>query len=105
MKIPYVFLIPSLFIIFLVGIGPVLQSFLLSLSEFSLFNPSMRPVGFHNYIALLTDSIFWRAIQVTLFLVIGSVLLELAAGIFLALLVTNSGSRSKRVFSSIFIPS
>ena len=103
MKTPYGFLIPTLFLIFLVGIGPVLQSFLLSLSEFSLLNPSMSPVGFHNYIALLTDSIFWNAIQVTLFLVIGSVLLELIVGIFLALLLTNSGLRSRRVFSSIFV--
>ena len=94
MKIPYVFLLPTLAIIFLVGIGPVLQSFLLSLSKFSLLNPSMSPVGFHNYISLLTDSVFWTAIQVTVFLVVGSVLLELIVGIFLALLLTNSGFRS-----------
>jgi len=87
----------------LVGIGPVLQSFLLSLSEFSLMNPSMQPVGFHNYITLLSDPIFWTAIQVTLLLVAGSVILELVVGIFLALLITNSSGRARSVFSSIFV--
>lgn len=103
MRVPYKFLIPVIFIIFLVGIGPVLQSFLLSLSEFSLMNPSMQPVGFHNYITLLSDPIFWTAIQVTLLLVAGSVILELVVGIFLALLITNSGRRARSVFSSIFV--
>ena len=87
----------------MVGIGPVLQSFLLSLSEFSLMNPSMQPVGFHNYITLLSDPIFWTAIQVTLLLVAGSVILELVVGIFLALLITNSRGRARSVFSSIFV--
>lgn len=90
-------------IIFLVGIGPVFQSFLLSLSEFSLINPSQSPVGFQNYIALFSDSIFWNAVKVTLLLVFGSVFLELAVGIFLALLITNSGRRARGVFSSIFV--
>ena len=103
MRVPYKFLIPVIFIIFLVGIGPVLQSFLLSLSEFSLMNPSMQPVGFHNYITLLSDPIFWTAIQVTLLLVAGSVILELVVGIFLALLITNSRGRARSVFSSIFV--
>ena len=103
MRVPYKFLIPVIFIIFLVGIGPVLQSFLLSLSEFSLMNPSMQPVGFHNYITLLSDPIFWTAIQVTLLLVAGSVILELVVGIFLALLITNSSGRARSVFSSIFV--
>ena len=103
LKVPYVFLIPSLVIIFLAGVGPVLQSFLLSLSEFSLVNPSQAPVGFQNYIALLSDSIFWKSIQVTLFLVFGSVVLEFVVGIFLALLITSSGPRARSIFSSIFI--
>ena len=103
LKVPYIFLIPSLIIIFLAGVGPVFQSFLLSLSEFSLVNPSQTPVGFQNYIALLSDSIFWKAIQVTMLLVFGSVFLEFVVGIFLALLITSSGKRARSVFSSIFV--
>jgi ABC-type sugar transport system permease subunit len=75
----------------------------LSLSEFSLVNPSQAPVGFQNYIALLSDSIFWKSIQVTLFLVFGSVVIEFVVGIFLALLITSSGPRARSIFSSIFI--
>ena len=63
----------------------------------------MQPVGFHNYITLFSDSIFWSAIQVTLLLVAGSVILELVVGIFLALLITNSSGRARSVFSSIFV--
>ena len=57
----------------------------------------------HNYIALLSDSIFWKAIQVTVLLVFASVFLEFIVGIFLALLITSSGPRARTVFSSIFV--
>tara|TARA_Y100000590_G_scaffold376178_1_gene441576 strand:+ start:2656 stop:3537 length:882 start_codon:yes stop_codon:yes gene_type:complete len=103
LRVPYLFLVPALAIIFLALIGPVFQSFLLSLSEFSLVNPSQTPVGFQNYISLLSDSVFWRAIQVTLLLVFGSVFLEFIVGIFLALLITSSGQRARTWFSSIFV--
>ena len=103
MRVPYIFLVPSLLIIFLALVGPVFQSFLLSLSEFSLVNPSQTPVGFQNYIGLLSDSIFWRAIQVTLLLVFGSVFIEFIVGIFLGLLITSSGPKARTWFSSIFV--
>src|SRR5919205_2977875 len=71
---------PSLALIALVAVWPIIYAIWLSLHEYSLIRAGVSrwasPAGFGNYIDALKDPEFWRATRVTFTFTIASVFLE-----------------------------
>lgn len=82
----YVFLLPALLYLMLLGLFPLLLSIAL---VFSSWQPGIRGIdwfnGFGNITNLLTDGRFWGAFQKTLAYVAGAAGLELVLGSLVAL--------------------
>ncbi|MGV8988348.1 MAG: carbohydrate ABC transporter permease [Cypionkella sp.] len=85
------FVTPTLVIIALILVYPVIQTIILSFGTSSLdgFDP-YRFVGLQNYAALWDDPRFWKSLSVTLVFTVISIPLELVLGVFLALLMNES---------------
>ncbi len=50
---PYIAIFPAVVLIVLVGLVPVIYTFILSLQEYELIKPPAKFIGFANYIDLL----------------------------------------------------
>lgn len=85
--VPYLFVSPWVIgVLFFTG-GPILFSFLLSLTKWDLLgNPQF--VGLENYRTLFTGgSDFWETIKITLMFTVLNVVIVVAASLFLAVLL------------------
>ena len=67
----YVFLAPMLLLLVTFKLVPMVQAFRLSLTSYDLLTPP-RYVGFDNYVGLLSDSRFIKAVGVTLYYTFGT---------------------------------
>jgi len=92
-KIPkitlFLFLLPSLVLIFIFGVYPVVYNFFLSLRDVNLISyirGTARDVGSLNYRTILGDALFWRALYNTIIFTLLSILLQMVVGFLLALL-------------------
>lgn len=83
---PLVFILPCLLGLLVLTYLPVLMSLGLSFSYWNLLG-APQFVGLENYQAILSDPIFWKTLQNTLMLVVGSVSLEIALALGVALLL------------------
>lgn len=93
MKIPkitlFLFLLPSLALIFIFGVYPVVYNLFLSLKDVNLISyirGTARDVGSLNYRTILGDALFWRALYNTIIFTLLSILLQMVVGFLLALL-------------------
>ncbi|MBC7217421.1 MAG: sugar ABC transporter permease [Candidatus Caldatribacterium sp.] len=93
MKIPkvtlFLFLLPSLALIFIFGLYPVVYNVFLSLKDVNLITyirGTSKDVGSLNYRAILGDSLFWRALYNTIVFTLLSIVLQMVVGFLLALL-------------------
>lgn len=98
------FLSPWLIGLIVFWIGPIVASFVLSFTSWDIIG-SPHYVGLSNYREMLHDYTFWQSIRVTLFYMVLSVPVYMAAGLGLSLLL-NQRLRGMNVFRTIlFIPS
>lgn len=86
----YVFIAPWLFGFFLLTVWPIIQSFYLSFTDYSLLTPpSWR--GFDNYKEMFsTDPLFSQSLKVTFTFVIFSVPIKLFCSLMVAMLLNRS---------------
>ena len=94
-RLAWMLLAPSLLVVALVAIVPLLQTIYQSLTDARL--ASARPVqfiGLRNYTDLLTDGQFLNAIKVTVLFTILTVAFEFLLGLIIALVV-NSNFRGR----------
>lgn len=97
----YVFISPWLIGFFLLTIGPLSQSFYLSLTQYNLLELP-KWVGLANYKEILTDDdMFWKSLQVTLTYVGLSVPLKLMFALLVALLLFRA-IRGMSLFRAVF---
>ncbi len=98
----YVF--PALFLVLLVGIGPLVYSLVISTFQFNLAKVQIpfRFVGLRNYATLFTNPEFWNAMKLTLAFVVVSVTLELVLGTILALILVDLRA-GRNIFRSLFL--
>ncbi|WP_245855794.1 carbohydrate ABC transporter permease [Paenibacillus rigui] len=97
----YVFISPWLIGLFVLTIGPMSQSFYLSLTHYNLLElPNW--VGFGNYKEIfMGDRDFWKVLQVTFTYVLMSVPLKLLFALLVAMLLFRA-MRGMSVFRAIF---
>jgi multiple sugar transport system permease protein len=96
----YFLVIPSLILIMVVVIYPVISGVLMSLQELRLTRPGSNGyIGFEHYIDLASDRIFLRALQNTVVWVIGGVTSQFLLGLITALALHRGivGSRLARI--------
>jgi len=95
----YVFLLPTVILILLLSIFPLLFSLAVAFLSWDLsrLEGGIRFAGLANFITLVKDARFWNTTRVTVFFVTGAVALEYVLGLGVALLL-NQITRFRRVF-------
>ena len=102
----HIFLIlPTIVVYSIVTIIPFVYVLYLSVCKWILYDPTIRGFcGLGNYIEILTSRSFWKAVQVTLTLTMGSVLVEFIIGFGIALLLYQPFKGAKFVRSILIFP-
>lgn len=102
----WLFLAPALGAIAAFFVGPVLAGLILSFTDFDIYTvanwKNLRWVGLHQYRILLSDPLFWRALQntVTFVVVGGSCTILVALGAALA--VWGTAQRVQAFFRTVY---
>lgn len=105
----WAFAAPALSVILLFFALPVLAAFALSVTDFDIYAladlRNLRFVGLDNYIGLLGNPLFWKALGNTLYFVVVGVPLSIMASLGAALLLHSKVARFKPLFrTSLFAP-
>ena len=100
---------PALLVIALFFGVPVLAALALSLTDFDIYAladiGNLRFVGLGNYLALLQNPLFWKALGNTFYFVLVGVPLSIAASLGAALLLHSKLSRLRPFFrTALFAP-
>jgi multiple sugar transport system permease protein len=100
------FLWPTLTLLIVFNIFPLLYSLFLSFTEYRAIDPSQAPrwVGLQNYRDLLGDPRTWSYFRITGMYVAASVLLEMLVGFGLALLLRRKFWGSGLITTLILVP-
>jgi multiple sugar transport system permease protein len=101
-KIDYLFLIPALVLLIVLVALPLGQVIAQSLTNTKLLAKSSQFVGLANYLKLVQDGRFWNSVTVTLLLAGVSLVLQVSAGLGLAVLVQKDFALS-RLGRSLFV--
>jgi len=101
---PYLFLLPSIIILFVFLFVPLIWNIYISLHDVSILTiiKQWNFVGFENFYNIFSDSNFYNSLKVTLVFVCGSVLLQFGIGLLIALLL-NQQIRASGLFRTLFI--
>ena len=99
-KAGYLFLLPWLIGLVVITIGPMLASFYLSFTNYSLIQ-APKFIGVDNYVRMLGDERLHNALRVTFTYVFVSTPLQLALALGIALLL-NEGMRGLPFYRSVF---
>jgi multiple sugar transport system permease protein len=101
---PFLFLMPSIIIMAFILLVPIFIGLRLSFFEWLLRNVSQKPtfIGLRNYIELFRSENFRTSVAVTIRFVLSVVVIEIVAGLILALLL-ESGLKGLRLFRTLFV--
>lgn len=95
---------PSLAIILVFIVFPIVQSFWFSLHDWKIGADVQEWLGFANYERLLGDERFWNALRVTLIFAVVSVVAQLVLGFASASALQREGLLTRAVRSVFFFP-
>lgn len=100
------FLAPALLAIGIFFFVPVAAAFVLSFTDFDIYSLGnigyMRFIGLHNYVHLLEDPLFWKALANTLYFLLVGAPLSIAASLAAALLLESKAVRVKRFLRTAY---
>ena len=99
---PYLFLLPSIIILFAFLFIPLIWNIYISLHDVSILTiiKDWDFIGFENFDNIFSDPNFYNSLKVTLVFVIGSVLLQFGIGLLIAILL-NQQIRASGLFQDI----
>ena len=99
---------PSLALVALVALYPVIYGFWLSLHQYSLLTAGLSrwasPAGLGNYKDALQDPDFWSATRITLIFTVASVILETIIGLLMALVMKEAFKGQGVVRTVVLVP-
>lgn len=100
------FLLPSFILLSTLYFYPVVNSIIMSFTNWTGFNNNYTFVGFRNYKKILFDMPqFWKAMVVNLKFAVGTTIIQAVIGFMLAFTVYNMGKRSQSFFKiTLFLP-
>lgn len=84
-KLPILFLLPALLVVFLLLLYPVVSSLYYSVTDKSLLSETYQFIGVNNYKSILTDDDFWTAFGNSIVWTVFSVIFQLLVGLTAAL--------------------
>src|SRR5680860_1187299 len=89
---PYLFLLPSIIILFVFLFIPLIWNIYISLHDVSILTiiKDWDFIGFENFNNIFSDPNFYNSFKVTLVFVCGSVLLQFGIGLFCLLYTSPS---------------
>src|SRR5260370_42140656 len=89
-KASYVLVMPATMILLLVNTFPLLYSFYISLTNYSLSDPETSSfVGFNNFVQAFKDPMFLNSLLMTVKFTLGSVFCEFSLGLLIAVLLNR----------------
>ena len=99
---------PSIILIALVAVWPIIYAIWLSLHEYSLVQAGLsrwaEPFGLGNYQDALGDSEFWRATRITFIFTIASVFFETLLGLAMALIMHSAFKGQGLLRTVVLVP-
>ncbi|KAA1422724.1 sugar ABC transporter permease [Mumia zhuanghuii] len=96
---------PAVAVMLLVTAWPMLRALYLSTFSYRLTDPDNREfVGISNYGVVLSDSLWWRAVGVAVFIMVVTVAVELVIGFAFAMVMNNILVARGLVRASILVP-
>jgi multiple sugar transport system permease protein len=96
-------LLPSVGFLLLMTIFPTIYSLWMSMQQYNLSRPDLAHfVGGRNYVQLLSDDIFWKAVRTTLLFSVSVLVLQFLVGFFIANLFDQE-RRGMNVLRTLFI--
>jgi len=103
---PYVFIAPTLILLTLFSLVPILVALVISFTDMNLGGladfSSVQFIGFANFAEVLTDPVFLKAIFNTLFYVIIGVPLVILLSLSIALLINLGTSKIFKAFRVVY---
>lgn len=102
--VPALFLAPAVLMLAVFLLYPLLSSFQLSLLDWNGLGEQGRFIGLGNWLHLLHDSLFWRALGNNAWLALFSIVIQLPLALALAVLLDKAGERSRWLKIIYFLP-
>lgn len=104
-RVAYLYLLPTLILMFILLILPVISVIRYSFFDNVIINKNPLFIGFGNYIKVITDKTFLIAIKNTSFFVFSSIAAHLIIGMSFAILLNNNylNNTTKAVFRVICV--
>lgn len=103
-KAAYLFILPSMIILLLFTIIPVIAAIGISMFDMNMFFKNTKFVGFANYLKAFGDKRVWNSFGNTFRFVLMEVPLQVALGLFVAVLVSRSTWFTKLMRTIYFVP-
>jgi cellobiose transport system permease protein len=101
---PYAYVAPFFILFGLVGLFPLIYTFVVSMHEWDLLKGQGPFVGFDNFVEILGDRMFWNSISNTISIFLLSSIPQLAVAIVIAYLL-DQGLRAKTFWRmSVLLP-
>ena len=98
------FLAPTVLLLCVFVVWPILESTRLSFTQWTGLGKSQVYVGRSNWLRLVQDEVFWRALGNNLILAVLSILVQLPIALALAVLLDKGGQRFRIFKLSYFMP-
>ena len=103
-KAAYVFLTPSLILLFLFAFVPLVCSIIISVMNLDIFFSDVQFAGLKNYLEAFLDDRFWNALKNTVVFAVIEVPVQIILGLLVANAVASTSFFSKAARSIFFIP-
>lgn len=102
---PYAYIAPVIILMILLLVIPIFMVIKFSFYDNVIVNENPIFVGLQNYVKILSDKTFHKAVQNTLFFVIVSVVAHLVLGMLFAMLLNTRylATRTKSIFRVIYV--
>jgi multiple sugar transport system permease protein len=102
---PYAFVAPTVVLMAVLMFTPIVMVIGYSLMDNVITNRDPQSVGLANYVEILTDPVFFKAVQNTLYFTCVSVLAHLLLGLGFAMLLNTKllGTRTKALFRVVYV--
>ncbi len=101
---PFLYLLPSLFFLFIFTYYPILHAIYISLFHWSTEYPQKVFNGLQNYIAIVKVPLFWKVLKNTFLYSISTVLLSMTLALVLAIQVNKRIKLGGFFKASLFYP-
>lgn len=102
---PYLLALPTLIVLILMNLYPLIYSIKISLTDYNLaFGLKPEYVGIQNFIRLFKDVLFLKSFWLTVQYVLGAVLIEFSAGLIIALLLHRLQNKGRIILTLFLLP-